>query len=355
MPMLDTDLDLAVKAGFFAKIDADNGYWQIQNDPELEDIWTIHTPFGLYTSTRLLQGGVDGVAVFQESMSHVLDSLLRKSVLIWIDDVITFSTSPELLCNELRKIFQRFREYSVKINPRKTELFSTEISYCGRKISKDGIIPDDDKVSGLANLRLPQTVRDLQQFVSAANWLRSHIIDFSDVFGLLQSRLTEETKRAGTLKGNRLAKIPLDLTDDEKECFYKAKDSVINLTRLTFPKRDMILNLMTDASDLHWSVVLTQVSRDEMTKPVEERNHEPITFLSGSFSGSQLHWSVIEKECYPIIVAMDKLKHYLLTENPFHLFCDHRNLIYVLDPNRDLGKTTTDRLMRWATRLLSYR
>jgi hypothetical protein len=122
MPMLDQDLNLAVKAGFFAKLDADNGYWQILNDPQLEDIWTISTPFGLYTSTRLLQGGVDGVAVFQEAMSQVLKDHIQRTVCVWIDDVIVFEESPERLCIELRKIFQSFREFSVKINPIKTEL-----------------------------------------------------------------------------------------------------------------------------------------------------------------------------------------------------------------------------------------
>ena len=64
---------------------------------------------------------------------------------------------------------------------------------------------------------------------------------------------------------------------------------------------------------------------------------------------------MIEKECYPIVIALSKLKHYLMSESPFHMFCDHRNLIFVLDPDKDLGKTTTDRLMRWASRLVSFR
>jgi hypothetical protein len=33
---------------------------------------------------------------------------------------------------------------------------------------------------------------------------------------------------------------------------------------------------MTDASDLSWSIVLTQSHNSERGKPVEERSHEPL-------------------------------------------------------------------------------
>jgi hypothetical protein len=87
----------------------------------------------------------------------------------------------------------------------------------------------------------------------------------------------------------------------------------------------------------------------------KKRAHCPLAFLSGNFTGSQLCWSTSEKEGFPIITALDKLEHFLKREDPFHLFCDHRNLIYILSPDRDLNKTSSDRLFRWSSRLIFFR
>jgi hypothetical protein len=102
------------------------------------------------------------------------------------------------------------------------------------------------------------------------------------------------------------------------------------------PRKGYRLQLLTDASDLSWSIVLTQVIEKDLSLPVQDRFHEPLVFLSGNFSGSQLRWSVVEKECYPIIHALDKLSHFLKREDGFQMFCDHRNLIFMLSPSHDL-------------------
>jgi hypothetical protein len=112
---------------------------------------------------------------------------------------------------------------------------------------------------------------------------------------------------------------------------------------------------MTDASDLSWSIVLTQSPNKEIHKAIHERTHEPLCFLSGNFTGSQLRWSTVEKEAYPIITALDKLDHFLKREEGFELFTDHRNLTYILNPERDLNKINSDRLHRWASQLMSFR
>jgi hypothetical protein len=45
----------------------------------------------------------------------------------------------------------------------------------------------------------------------------------------------------------------------------------------------------------------------------------------------------------------------LKREDGFELFTDHRNLTYILNPDRDLNKINSDRLHRWASQLMSFR
>jgi hypothetical protein len=49
------------------------------------------------------------------------------------------------------------------------------------------------------------------------------------------------------------------------------------------------------------------------------------------------------------------LDHFLKREDGFELFTDHRNLTYILNPDRDLNKINSDRLHRWASQLMSFR
>jgi hypothetical protein len=70
-----------------------------------------------------------------------------------------------------------------------------------------------------------------------------------------------------------------------------------------------------------------------------------------------LHWSVIEKEAFPIIEAIDRLRHFLVPEKPFRIFTDHRNFMYVFDPvtqRAHFRKQRADKLARWASRLYEY-
>ncbi|KAE9313243.1 hypothetical protein PF008_g19783 [Phytophthora fragariae] len=113
--------------------------------------------------------------------------------------------------------------------------------------------------------------------------------------------------------------------------------------------------LLTDASDLGWSVLVTQVVEWQPNKEVHQQQHELLVCLSGSFTGSQCNWSIIGKEAYPIVWACDKLSYLLLRPGGFRLYCDHRNLVYVFAPGQEVKKHIRGQLLRWSTKLMEYR
>jgi hypothetical protein len=62
----------------------------------------------------------------------------------------------------------------------------------------------------------------------------------------------------------------------------------------------------------------------------------------------------VEKEAFPIIESVDKLRHFLLIDDHFRLSTDHSNLIYLFDPaykESDFKKQTVDKLCRCAAKL----
>jgi hypothetical protein len=136
------------------------------------------------------------------------------------------------------------------------------------------------------------------------------------------------------------------------------KHIITHSVTVAHPKDGYEVCLFTDASDFHWGVIVTQMPKGDLDLDVLVQRHDPLAFLSGTFNRSQKHWSVIEKEAFPIVEAVERLRHLLLRDEGFRLFTDHRNLIYVFDPilrDNDLKKQEVDKLCQWASKLFAFK
>ncbi|OWZ15800.1 hypothetical protein PHMEG_00010493 [Phytophthora megakarya] len=108
------------------------------------------------------------------------------------------------------------------------------------------------------------------------------------------------------------------------------------------------------ASDRGWAVVVSQVRDWNADVPVHEQQHELLICKGGSFKGSQLNWSVIEKESYPIVLACTELEYLLQRAQGFRIFCDHSNLIQVFCPAKEVKQHVRGKLQRWTMKLTGY-
>ncbi|KAE8963384.1 hypothetical protein PR002_g29307 [Phytophthora rubi] len=183
----------------------------------------------------------------------------------------------------------------------------------------------------------PSTAGELQQFICAINWMRESLFDYPRQVSPLQRKL--DTALASTRRTKRAAAgISITLNDDERAAFDKVKDMLASAATLAFPDDTATTCLFTDASDVGWAVIVTQVKNYDIKVPVQDQQHQLIECQSGTFAGSQLNWTVIEKEAFPITHACDKLDYLLLRPQGFRIFCDHRNLIHVFAPDEHVKK-----------------
>jgi hypothetical protein len=85
---------------------------------------------------------------------------------------------------------------------------------------------------------------------------------------------------------------------EREEVFSQIKTFIQHSEELSHPKAKHIMCLFTDASDGHCGAMLNQNHPDQL-----DQEQEPLAVLSGPFTKTQLRWSVIEKEAFPIIEA----------------------------------------------------
>eukprot|EP00924_Labyrinthula_sp_SR-Ha-C_P011423 augustus_masked-scaffold_46-processed-gene-0.9-mRNA-1 protein AED:0.36 eAED:0.36 QI:0/-1/0/1/-1/1/1/0/2648 len=96
-------------------------------------------------------------------------------------------------------------------------------------------------------------------------------------------------------------------------------------------------------------------SKPEKFRLTDNQIVRPVYFLSGTFKGPELSWSVSEKEMVPIIKALLWFEYLTCgTVKPIRILTDHRNLIYIFSPPKTVKTSSLSRLQRWAIMLQKF-
>ena len=68
-----------------------------------------------------------------------------------------FLQTAEEHLHRLHIVFDRLKEYNLKLKPSKCSLFKEEINYLAHCVSKQGVQPSDANLKAIAECALPQT------------------------------------------------------------------------------------------------------------------------------------------------------------------------------------------------------
>ena len=357
MPNQEASMAKLSEARFYGSLDMLQGYWQLPLAPEAQEIFTIATPEGLFTPTRVPQGILNATSFFQATLTQVLAGL---NCMVWVDDVVYWGVDEDDLLDTLDKILARLEEAGMFVAAHKCTFFETSITWCGKVYSQGEVKHDSDRLSGLANMRRPETAGELMQFLQAVNWLRTSLPRMAEVVWPLRVFLEEQMAGARN-RTKRVAQnraIPTAAWTPERVAAWDAAQALVaSAVTLSHPRADCVVLMFPDASDQHYGSFLTQVPEDEVCRcvPVEDMTHEPLGFLSGTFRGAQQRWATVDKEGFAIVSTFKRLEYLLW--NGVHIYTDHRNLAYIFDPEAcvsSVAKTRAQRLDQWKAVLGQY-
>lgn len=108
---------------------------------------------------------------------------------------------------------------------------------------------------------------------------------------------------------------------------------------------EMPIGIATDTSEVGVGVVLFHRYPDGSERPIAN--------VSKTLSSAQRGYSQIQKEALGIIFALNKFHHYLYGRT-FILVTDHRPLLSLFSPTKEILKMAANRLARWALQLRQY-
>ena len=321
LPLINDIIQALGKARIFSVLDMMSGYWQMSVDPSSRDktAFTTQPPFTPNFGMR------NGVAAFSRLINVVLTGLIGNEALVYLDDIVVYSTDIPSHFVRLEKVLRRLQEHNLKIKLKKCHFFQREMIYLGHQVSARGIQPDPEKTAAVRKYPAPRNVDELRTFIGFIGYYRSFIPDFSSIAAPL----------TGLLKKNE----PYVWGQEQESAFHTLKAGLGQEPLLIFPDYTQEFVLSTDASSYGLGAVLQQ-ERDGLLRP--------IAFASKLMTKCERNYSVTEKEALALIWGLKKFRNIIYG---YTIICitDHQALCHIFR-----NKSLEGRLGRWALLVQDY-
>ena len=187
IPRMDEVIDALSGAKYFSTLDLASGYHQVKMDEGDRAKTAFTTPYGLFEWNRLPFGLSNAPSHFSRLMQHVMQDYLFKLLLVYLDDLLLYSSTFEDHLDRLQKVFNRLREVGIKLNPDKCLLSQGQVHFLGHVLTRDGLQVDPAKVEAVRNVPTPKTVTDVRAFLGLAGFYRKFVKGFSEIARPLHS------------------------------------------------------------------------------------------------------------------------------------------------------------------------
>ena len=202
-------------------------FGQIKEDEALKQYTTFTVGnLGFFKCDRVPFRLCNAPATFQWLIQNCMGELNFIYCLIYLDDLIVFLWTAEEHLHQLHVVFDRLREYNLKLKPLKCNLFWEEINYLAHQVSKEGIWPSDTNVKAIAEYALPQTCTEIRAFLCLVGHYRQFIKGFARIAQPLNEHLAGE--------GASRKSEWVSLSEEALEAFDALKQACMNSPVLAF-------------------------------------------------------------------------------------------------------------------------
>ena len=272
-------------------------------------------------------------ATFQRLMESCLGDLHLNWCIIYLDDIIVFSETPQEHIKRLHGVFQKLASAGLKLKPSKCEFFKKRITYLGHVVSEKGIEVDPKKTEAVQKWPIPKTVTDVRSFLGFTNQYRKFIPKYAHVAGPLNELISGDNSKK--------KKKEVQWTLECQEAFEALKEHCCTTPVLAYADYKKPYRLHTDASDLDLGAVLYQWD--------ENAKNKVIAYASRTLNQAEKNYPAHKLEFLALKLAVTSRFHEYLYGGYFAVYTDNNPLTYVLTSAK-LDATG----QRWIAALANY-
>ncbi|SPC63847.1 uncharacterized protein UHOD_11348 [Ustilago sp. UG-2017b] len=310
LPLIDKLLDRLHEAWFFTRIDLRGAYnlFRIAKG----DKWktAFRTRYGLFQYNVMPFGLTNAPASFQHLMNDTFKDMLDRSLIIYLDDLLIYSSTLKQHQGHVSAVLARLCQAGLYAKAEKCQFSTSQTEFLGFVVSDQGVSMDPSKTEVITNWPVPKSVHDVQVFLGFCNFYRKFIPQYSRTAYPLTQLLRKEAQSA-----------PFAWNNEAQHAFEQLRSAFGTDTILHHfdPTRPIIVE--TGTSDFAVAAVLSQ-SFDQGT-------HHPIAFFSKKLDPAQLNYPIFDKEMFAIVAAFRHWHQYLEgAKFQVQVLTDHRSLEY---------------------------
>jgi RNase H-like domain found in reverse transcriptase/Reverse transcriptase (RNA-dependent DNA polymerase)/Integrase zinc binding domain/Chromo (CHRromatin Organisation MOdifier) domain/gag-polyprotein putative aspartyl protease len=303
LPRIDDLMDCLHGAAVFTSLDLQSGYHQIRITEEDRPKTAFKTPVGLYQFKVLSFGLTNAPSTFQAVMNSIFGDLIGKSVLIYLDDILVFSRTPEEHVAHLREVLDRLRRHKLYVKRSKCDFNQSQLHFLGHVVGADGIRVDPRKTQAVREFPRPATVTQLRSFLGLTNYFRKFIKGYSHHMAPLTCQQAGSKSAGVVWKPEMVA------------AFEWVKQALTSAPALSPADPSKPYVVTTDASDVGLGAVL-------------EQDGKPVAFESRKLHGAELNYSATDREMLAVVHALRTWRCYLEGGKRFVIKTDHNPNVY---------------------------
>ena len=319
LPSICETLDSLVGAAYFSTFDLTSGFWQVPMAEESKQFTAFMLgSMGLFECNRMPFGLCNAPVTFQRLMQNCLGELNLTYHLIYLDDVIVYSKTPEEHLQRMCVIFDCLCEHGLKLKPSKCDLFRMELIYLAHHVSKDGVKPSKKNVTSIIACSPPKTYTDIRSFTGVVGHFRCFIKGFAHIAAPLYDLISGDNKDKKS--------EPMKLSPEALEAFNILKEKCVNTPVLAFPDFKKPFLLEMDASGKGLGAVLSQKQ--------DNGRYHPVAYASRTMNKTEQRYHSNKQEFLALKWPVTEQFHEYLTlygknRNEFVVCTDNNPLTYI--------------------------
>ena len=266
----------------------------------------FRTRYGHFEFLVMPFGLTNAPTTFMDLMNRIFRPYLDQFVIVFIDDILIYSSSGEEHAEHLRIVLKTLREHRLYAKLSKCHFWLDSVAFLGHIVYEEGVLVDPQKVEAILNWKPHTSVTKIRSFLGLAGYYRKFVKEEPFFWSEACHQSFDELKR-------RLTSAPV----------------------LTLPSGQNGFAVYCDASRQGLGCVLIQ-------------NDKVIAYASRQLKKHEQNYPTHDLELAVVVFALRIWRHYLYGV-PCRIFTDHKSLQYLFTQ-----KELNMRQRRWIELIKDY-